>query len=99
VTKEQVYDAEISPLMAQIIDICKREKIAMLASFDLGQGPESEEDGDHLMCTTAILEDSHDPAPRLISACNIIYNHSSRVAMLNVIGGDGKIKESHAIIG
>ena len=30
---EQVYDDEISPLMAQIIAICKRHRMPMLASF------------------------------------------------------------------
>lgn len=33
VTKEGIYDAEIAPLMAKIIDICMRNKIAMLANF------------------------------------------------------------------
>ena len=30
--KEAVYDAEIAPLMQQIIDICKREEIPFMAS-------------------------------------------------------------------
>ncbi len=33
--KEQVYDDQISPLMLQIIDICKAKGIAMMASFDI----------------------------------------------------------------
>ncbi len=31
--KEQVYDEQISPLMAQILDICQKNGIAMIASF------------------------------------------------------------------
>ena len=31
--KEDVYDAEIGPLMTKIIDICNGHKIPMLASF------------------------------------------------------------------
>lgn len=30
---EAVYDAEIFPLMDQILDICKKHKMPMLASF------------------------------------------------------------------
>ena len=41
--KEGVYDAEISPLMAKIIEICKRESIPMAATFQYcdreGDGP------------------------------------------------------------
>ena len=36
--KEKVYDEEIHPLMAQIIAICKRENIPMVASFEYGPG-------------------------------------------------------------
>lgn len=31
--KEQVYDEQINPLMAQILDICQKNGIAMIASF------------------------------------------------------------------
>lgn len=31
--KEQAYDSKIHPLMSQIIKICKKHKIAMVASF------------------------------------------------------------------
>lgn len=34
-TKEDVYDAEINPLMAKILDICRQHKIAMVASFHI----------------------------------------------------------------
>ena len=34
-TKEQIYDKEIYPLMDQIIAICKKHKIAMLADFHI----------------------------------------------------------------
>ncbi|OLP04453.1 hypothetical protein [Rhodoferax antarcticus] len=32
-TKEDIYDNEISPLMAQVIEICKKKGIAMIANF------------------------------------------------------------------
>jgi hypothetical protein len=45
--REAVYDAEIHPLMAKIIDICKANGIPVVASFDIS-GPED----DGLHCTT-----------------------------------------------
>jgi hypothetical protein len=30
---EAVYDAEIAPLMAQILDVCKRHRMPMFATF------------------------------------------------------------------
>ncbi|MGT0250724.1 hypothetical protein [Burkholderia pyrrocinia] len=35
ISKEDVYDDRISPLMAQILSICKDHTIAMLASFSI----------------------------------------------------------------
>jgi hypothetical protein len=37
---EDVYDAEVSPLMAQIIEICKKHRIPMVASFIFGHDDE-----------------------------------------------------------
>lgn len=50
--KEQVYDDDINPLMAQIIAICQEHNIAMLASFAI---PTPNDPG--LRCTTKILTD------------------------------------------
>ena len=52
--KEQVYDDDVFPLMAQIVTVCKTHKIAMVASFAI---PNADEPG--LQCTTALLEDDH----------------------------------------
>lgn len=51
--KEEIYDEEISPLMAQILDICKTHKIGMVASFAL---PTSDDAA--LRCTSALTEDA-----------------------------------------
>lgn len=53
-SKEQVYDNEINPLMAQIIDICRREKIALVASFAI---PVPGDGG--LRCTTCLLDEPY----------------------------------------
>ena len=34
-TKEEIYDLYINPLISQVFDICKEHKIAMLANFEL----------------------------------------------------------------
>lgn len=46
--KEQVYDEKISPLMAQIIGICHKHNIGMIADFEIP----NDEDQD-LCCTSA----------------------------------------------
>jgi hypothetical protein len=49
--KEALYDEQISPLMRQIITLCKEHKINMVADFSLGYDPEADET---LFCTTAL---------------------------------------------
>jgi hypothetical protein len=55
--KETIYDAEISPLMGQIIAICKQHKINMAATFslDFDQGLD-----ETLFCTTILPVDRAD---------------------------------------
>ena len=66
-TKEEAYDKEIRPLMAQIIEICKREKIAVLANFQL-----SVKDEPDLRCTTALLEKDFEPSQEQIAALSLL---------------------------
>lgn len=66
-SKESIYDAEINPLMAKIIEICKREKIAMIANFSIPN-----DDDPNLVCTTALLEDSYSPTKDQLSALQIL---------------------------
>lgn len=49
---EAVYDAEISPLMTQIIKICRANNIPMIASFQYEQAGVSERGAG--FCTTRI---------------------------------------------
>lgn len=51
-SKEEVYDAEINPLMAKIIEICQENGINMMATFSFGDGE---------LCTTLLAEDGQDP--------------------------------------
>lgn len=48
---ERVYDAEIAPLMARIISVCKERGIPLVADFQLGRD---------FFCTTAVIPDGAD---------------------------------------
>jgi len=50
---ETEYDDEISPLMVQIIEICKARGIPMVASFCFSR----DEDGEEGHCTTVLPAD------------------------------------------
>lgn len=65
--KEKVYDKEIAPLMAQIIQICIDNEIPVLCSFSI---PTENDDG--LMCTTAILDEEYNPPLLLLKMLAII---------------------------
>ncbi|MGU5416642.1 hypothetical protein ACV1MK_26215 [Klebsiella michiganensis] len=53
---ESVYDEKISPLMRQIIDICKEHNMPMVASFAYEN---SEENGIGCCTTTLTFEGRH----------------------------------------
>jgi len=61
INKEPIYDEQIAPLMTKIIKICKDHDIPLVASFQLTDGPLSEEEAEQygddctLCCTTALL--------------------------------------------
>jgi hypothetical protein len=63
-SKEEIYDNEISPLMTKIIAICKKHKIAMLADFKIG---DDEEQGS-FHCSTALLTDQFNPSETQLAA-------------------------------
>ena len=63
--KESIYDDRISPLMSQIIEICKEHKIANICHFALGWDEEEESD---LACTTAMLEEDFEPTDSMLTA-------------------------------
>ena len=48
---EQVYDEQISPLMKQIIEICKEHDLPVVASFAYAYNAD---EGDKKLCTTNI---------------------------------------------
>jgi len=91
-TKEEIYDEEISPLMSQIIGICKTHKIANICSFslDLDEG---------LCCTTAMVSDEFAPPGKFIECINILNPQNTPSPMLlTVTDENGIVKEIHSIL-
>jgi len=84
--KEQIYDEQIHPLMAQIFEICQANKIAFLASFSIP----TEEDDD-LRCTSAMLEKDFDPPEEFMRAWQEIKPVRRSPLMLTTERGDGSV--------
>jgi len=55
--KEAIYDEKISPLMAEILTLCKEHNINMAMTFSLGLDPE---EGENLYCTSVLPCDKSD---------------------------------------
>lgn len=51
--KEAVYDEKISPLMKEIIEICKAEEMPMVAQFYLKE--KKEDTGKPMYCSTVLV--------------------------------------------
>ena len=91
--KEQIYDAEINPLMAQIIAICQKNHLSMFATFDI---PNEEDDG--LACTTCLADESGKPSERIRKYNRIAQaERGTNIAMLTLEKPDGS-KEVTAIL-
>lgn len=56
--KEKIYDEQISGKMAEIIELCQKHKIGLVASFDLGLQPGTEGDPQpyHVGSTTLLAK-------------------------------------------
>jgi hypothetical protein len=61
--KEQIYDEQINPLLQQIINICQKHGIAMIADFAI---PTEENKGLHVM-TALGDETGRPPLPQLLA--------------------------------
>jgi hypothetical protein len=94
-TKEEFYDDKISPLMTQIIALCKEGEIPMLADFALDW---NEDDQDFLKCTTVILNKAWEPPEEMIEAAKVLMPPQRSPMMMTVRDGDGNVKEMHAIL-
>lgn len=92
---EAVYDAEIAPLMAQIIEVCKTHKLPMFATFLYANDPESEEDG---VCTTNLMFGERPIPEKLFTLARIIMGTSAPAMRLTVRNKDGQVTEQTVIL-
>lgn len=72
-TKEQIHDQQISPLVAQIIAICKENNINSLLAFSLD---------DDLMCTSRICCDKEDKGFKSIHEASLVVRAGSIAAVM-----------------
>jgi hypothetical protein len=88
--KESVYDNEISPLMKQIIEICKRENIPMAFNFAIKD--DGEEEG-WLYCTTVHDHKSDPDVPyveKIEKARELFYPAKPLFMAMRIYSGDKK---------
>jgi hypothetical protein len=81
-TKEQIYDEQISPLMQQIIAICNEHKIANVCTFSLDA-----ESG--LLATTCDTSDEVDPPNEFRECVKLLFSQRRSPLMVTVDHGDG----------
>lgn len=88
-TKEQIYDEQISPLIRQIIAICNEHKIANVCVFSL----DSQSGLNALTCNTT----DEVEAPEHFRECVKILRPQRNTLMVTVDHGDGN-KTINAIL-
>lgn len=84
-TKEEAYDSEIFPLMQKIIKVCKRERIAFIADFGLG---------DDLHCTSGEVTKDCEPSEEQLKSWDLLRPQRGFVMAITEEtnpGGDKKI--------
>lgn len=79
--RERAYDEHFEPLVSKLIALSKEYGIPMVASWEL----DKDEDGNELLCTTAILTDG--TCERLVRAKDAIYPPPPHFVAMTVTGG------------
>ena len=81
--KERIYDEKISPLMTQIITLCKEHKINMAATFSLGMDPE---EGETLFCSSILPADKYDEdGYKRVNECRAVMSPEPHFAAFTII--------------
>ena len=97
-TREEAYDSNISPLMTQIVAICKEHGIPMVASFQLND----ERPADDAFCCTTILvggKDFADTCEALSAASSALRPRRSPMMMLTSRDAEGNVTRMETIVG
>lgn len=82
--KERAYDDLVSPMMAQVIALCKEHKINMAAQFAL----DPNEEGNALFCTTCLHDvdpDDEDGKERMGKLRAIMFPPSPYFAAFTIV--------------
>jgi len=94
-TKEIIHDEQISPLITQIFDICKKSNISCVLSFALDQ---EDEDGNQLMCTTTLLNKESNPPDLFMQISDILLSRRRHSTYLTLDHVSDEVQEMIAII-
>jgi len=83
-SEEKVYDEKLSPLMKQIIEICKEHKIPMLAVFVY----ENDENGDQNAATTYLNFGDDDRFSDVLHQAHRTIRGGGNLAITTITTGD-----------
>ena len=91
---EKVYDEQINPLMAQIIEVCKQHNMPFIASFQYA----SDGKDDHQLCTSCMLPKERPVAPSLEHCYAALLPPRIPTLMLTTRDKDGNVTQMTAIV-
>ena len=81
--KEAIYDEKISPLMVEILKLCKEHKINMAVTFSLGIDPE---EGETLFCSSILPADEEDADGwKRVNECRAVMYPEPQFAAFTII--------------
>ena len=84
--KEEIYDNQISPLISEVLKICKENNIQMAMQFYL-QDKESNPDGEPMYCTSNINTLKEDQIDYVTEAMRYGREGKPFVSSINITKG------------
>ena len=82
--REKIYDERISPLMKEVIALCKEHDIPLLCNFGLGHD-ESDDYGRYKRCTTFIPGSDGSEAPESFHEAFQVFNRKPEVNTTTIV--------------
>jgi hypothetical protein len=90
---EWVYDAEIAPLMSQVIEICKNHNLPMFSTFLYA----NDEDNGPALCTSNVMPDDVRSIPdNLLSLVDVVMPRRVPALHMKLTKADGSVE--HTVI-
>lgn len=91
---EQVYDDEIAPLMAQILEVCQKHRMPMVASFQY----KLDEVGEAEHCSSGLAYKERGPSP-MIKRMTVLLTGIKQPGMkISVVDKDGRVVRQEVIL-